>query len=163
MKDDLYYFHQTPVDLCRILIPFVPLIEGDKVLEPFKGEGGFYHNLPSYTMNDWCEITDGRDYLTYDKEIDWVVSNPPFKIEEKNCFFTLLKYYSTRVNKGIAFLGSDYCLGTLTPKRIKELQTNGLFIHSITVCSVSKWRGRYFWIICKKEPSQFFNYIEGTF
>jgi DNA modification methylase len=38
-KDDVYYFHQTPCELCKKLISEVPLVEGDKVLEPFRGEG----------------------------------------------------------------------------------------------------------------------------
>ena len=36
VKDETYYFHQTPEELCKKLIEKVPLEEGDKVLEPFK-------------------------------------------------------------------------------------------------------------------------------
>lgn len=40
-KDDIYYFHQTPKKLCEELIKNIDLKEGDRVLEPFRGEGGF--------------------------------------------------------------------------------------------------------------------------
>ena len=40
-KDDAYYFHQTPETIAPKLIAEVPLEEGDRVLEPFRGEGSF--------------------------------------------------------------------------------------------------------------------------
>jgi type I restriction-modification system DNA methylase subunit len=166
-KSEEYYFHQTPVELCKKLIEQLPLVEGEKVLEPFKGEGGFYNNLPDFVEKDWCEITEGRDYKDHEKEIDWVVSNPPFKLQEEgkreNAFWKILKYYTGKANKGIAFLGNDYCFATLTPSRLKELNNSGWFIHSISCCAIKKWRGRYFWIILKKEPCDFYRYMEGNY
>lgn len=40
-KDETYFFHQTPENLCIELIKQVPLVENDNVLEPFRGEGNF--------------------------------------------------------------------------------------------------------------------------
>ena len=168
-KDETYYFHQTPEELCKKLIEMVPLISGDRVLEPFKGEGNFYNNLPDFVEKDWCEITDGRDYKDYGKPFDWVLTNPPFHMDEVqtgkrvNTFFKLLKYYTERAEKGIAFLGNDNCFSALTPKRLRELNESGWFIHSITCCAVKKWRGRYFFIILKKEPCDFYTYVDETF
>lgn len=168
MKDKTYYFHQTPIELCKKLVDLVPLSTGDKVLEPFKGEGGFYDNFPDFVEKDFTEIEDGKDYRDYEKEIDWVITNPPFKLEtdEKrvNSFYYLLKYYAERVKKGIAFLGNDFCFSTLTPIRMKELNEKyDLYIHNIVVCNIKKWRGRYFFIIFKKGKSDFYKYIEGTY
>lgn len=168
MKDDIYYFHQTPNDLAKLLIERINLNEGDKVLEPFRGEGAFFNNLPSNVIKDWCEIEEGRDYKDYVGEIDWCISNPPFRLESENgvrenAFYKIVKHFSTRVNKGIAFLGNDYCFSTLTPKRIKELESLGLYINKIIVCSVKKWRGRYFFIIFTKDNNGFYNYIDGNF
>ena len=167
MKDEIYYFHQTPEDLCRKLIPHVPVEENDRVLEPFKGEGGFFKNFPANTINDFCEIEEGLDYKDYDKPIDWVITNPPFKLDtgkkRVNCFFYLVEYYLQRVNKGIAFLAMDTCLSTLTPKRIKSINEKGFYIHKIIVSCIKKWRGRYFFIIINKQPNDFYKYIEGTY
>jgi len=55
-KDEVYYFHQTPEELCIELIKHVPLIQGDRVLESFRGEGSFYNNFPDFVEKDWCEI-----------------------------------------------------------------------------------------------------------
>ena len=168
-KDETYYFHQTPAELCIELIKQVPLVERDRVLEPFKGEGGFYNNLPSFVEKDWCEITEGRDYKDYDKEIDWVITNPPFRLENntlkkrENAFWKILNHYSYRARKGMAFLVNDKCFGVLTVKRLKGLNENGWFIQSISCCSIKKWRGRYFWIIFEKKPCEFYKYINGNF
>ena len=55
VKDETYYFHQTPLQLCKELIKLVPLESADIVLEPFRGEGGFYFNLPDFVKPKWCE------------------------------------------------------------------------------------------------------------
>lgn len=168
MKNETYYFHQTPELLCKELMKHVPLEDNDIVLEPFKGEGSFYNNFPNNVMKEWCEIQEGIDYQEYDKSVDWVISNPPFKLESKkgriNSFYYLLNYFASRVNKGIAFLGNDSCFSTLTPKRLKELNDKyDLYIHDIVVCNIKKWRGRYFFIIFKKGKSNFYKYIQGNF
>lgn len=164
---DTYLFHQTPEQLAIDLIKEVPFEDNDIVLEPFRGEGAFYNNFPDNVMSEWCEITQGRDYTSYDGNIDWVVSNPPFRLDKdgkrENAFWVLLNYYTTRVNKGIAFLGNDYCLATLTPRRIKLLNDNGLYLHNIIVCSVKKWRGRYFFMIFKKEKCNTLKYLSTNY
>jgi hypothetical protein len=91
-------------------------------------------------------------------------SNPPFKLEKENgklenSFYPLLDYYSTRVNKGIAFLGNDYCFSTLTPLRLKKLNDAGLYLQGYTICNVKKWRGRYFFMIFTKENNPKINYL----
>ena len=167
-KTDTYYFHQTPKSLCDELIKHVPLEQGDRVLESFRGEGNFYNSFPPFIEKDWCEIVDGRDYKDYDKEFDWVITNPPFRLEEDdgkrtNAFYKLLNYYSQRAKKGIAFLANDTCFSTLTPSRLKELNGRGWFIHKIVCCAIKKWRGRYFFIIFKRQPCDFYNLIDGSF
>lgn len=167
MKDETYYFHQTPNDLAKKLIDFVPLIHGDHVLEPFKGEGSFYNNFPNFVNKEWTEIEEGRDFKDYNKPIDWVISNPPFRLEtgtkRVNSFYYLINYYLDRVNKGIAFLGNDSCFSTLTPKRLKEMNDKGFFVSKIVVSSIKKWRGRYFFIIISREKHDFYNFIEGNY
>jgi len=47
-----------------------------QVLEPCKGEGVFLKYLPKNT--EWCEIADGINFYDYVKEVDWIVTNPPY-------------------------------------------------------------------------------------
>jgi len=152
---DVYLFHQTPDECAKDLIDLLPLQPGDKVLEPFKGEGSFFKNFPPFVQKDWAEITQGRDYTDVSGEFDWVITNPPFRLDtgstRVNSFFYLLDYYSRRATKGIAFLGNDRCFSTLTPKRLSGLAERGWGITKIVVCSVKKWRGRYFFLVLQKD------------
>jgi hypothetical protein len=169
MDNETYLFHQTPAELAKILIQRIDLLPNDLVLEPFKGEGSFYNNFPDTVVKDWCELEEGRDYKDYVGNVDWVISNPPFKLEEHNgkrvnSFFYLINYYASRVNKGIAFLGNDTCFSTLTPLRLKELQEKyNLYIHNIISCNVKKWRGRYFFIVFKKGECPFYQHVIGSY
>jgi hypothetical protein len=159
-----YLFHQTPRELAKDLINNVPLVEGDRVLEPFKGEGAFYDSLPDWVSKDWAEIQQGRDYKSIEGTFDWVITNPPFKLENEdksreNAFWKILKFYLDKVNKGIALLGNDYCLCTLTPKRLAEMEALGFSIQKIVCCNVKKWRGRYFFIIIEKKPINLYRHL----
>lgn len=46
-----------------------------RVLEPCKGAGSFVDAMPGC---DWCEIDEGRDFLTVSGHWDWIVTNPPW-------------------------------------------------------------------------------------
>lgn len=168
-KNETYYFHQTPNDLAKELIKKVPLVAGDKVVDSFRGEGAFYNNFPDFVEKGWCEITEGKDYKDYEGEIDWEITNPPFRLEDEtkgkrvNSFYPLLEYYSTRVNKGIAFLANDYCFSTLTPIRMEKLNKLGWYLQGYTICNVKKWRGRYFFMIFTKEKNDKINYLLGSY
>jgi hypothetical protein len=165
--DNTYLFHQTPSKLANDLLSFVPLVENDIVLEPFSGEDAFYNAFPDFVQKEWCEIERGRDWKSYEDKVDWVISNPPFRLEtegkRENAFFKILHHFSKRVKKGIAFLGNDYCLSTLTPRRMQMLNEEGIFLHKVVVCSVKKWRGRYFFMIFKREPSPAFSYLPSSY
>lgn len=170
MKDKTYFFHQTPFALARELVKEVPLESGDVVYEPFRGEGAFYNNLPDNVKKCWAEIEEGIDYRDNQEPepFDWVITNPPFRLENddgsrENAFYKIVNYFSDRVTKGMALLGNDYCLATLTPLRLKALNAKGIYIHNIIVCNVKAWRGRYFFIIFRKQPSSFYKFLIGNY
>lgn len=57
------------------------------ILEPCRGTGTIYNLLPE--PKDWCEITQGRDFLTYAGKADWIITNPPYSIYDvflQKCF-----------------------------------------------------------------------------
>jgi len=168
MRDDVYYFHQTPAVLASLLIQYVPLIADDVVYEPFRGEGAFYNAFPDMVVKKYTEIEDGLDFKDFTEEYDWVISNPPFKItlntgKRENSFYTLLKYFLSKARKGVAFLANARCFGTLTPKRLAEINGSGWFIQKIVVSNIKKWSGRYFFIIFEKTPNEFYKHIEGSY
>lgn len=166
-KDDTYFLHQTPPWLVKDLLPLVPLLSGDVVIDPFRGEGAFYNQYPSFVKKDWAEIVDGKDYRSISGEYDWVITNPPVRLDfdgrRYNSFWGLLDYYSKRSNKGIAFLTNDKCFSALTPRRISLLQSRGFYLQKVVVCSVKKWRGRYFFCIFQKQPAEVFCFLRDTY
>lgn len=155
MEQTTYLLHQTPRELATDLIRHTPLSDGDIVLEPFRGDGAFYDALPSGVQKEWCETTQGRDYQSHTEPIDWVVSNPPYRIDQDdgkriNAVWMLLDYFSPRVRKGIGFLINDKCFSALTPRRLEILAERGLRMTHLIVCSVKKWRGRYYYIVFQR-------------
>jgi hypothetical protein len=169
IKDDKYYLHQTPPLLAQKLIATLPLIIGDVVLEPFKGEGSFYDAIPDYCVKEWTELTEGRDYRSFSGKCDWVITNPPFMIYDdsgqklKNAFFELLDYYTDRSGKGVAFLGCMTCYASLTPLRMKKLNDKGWYLKKTTMVNVKKWCGRYLFMVFTKERNESFDYVVGNF
>jgi len=162
--EEAYILHQTPRTLAEDLIKLTPLEGGDVVLEPFKGEGAFYDALPPFVNKQWCESTQGKDYTDFIGVAQWVVSNPPYTLtvnnKKVNAVWLLLDYFSTRVSKGIAFLINDNCLSALTPKRLEILAGRDLYLTNMIVCSVKKWRGRYYYVIFQKgKKSDSFHFL----
>lgn len=151
--DGAYYFHQTPPDIARRLVATLPVCEGDLWVEPFKGEGSFYDAFPEGVRKDWAEITQGRDYTSL-SDYDWVVTNPPFRLEvdgrHVNSVWSLLTYYTDRARKGVAFLVNDYGFCTLTPPRLQQLISKGWGLTTLKVCAIPKWRGRYYFMVWER-------------
>lgn len=168
IKDDIYFFHQTPAELAtNIINKYDGLLNDNDILyEPFKGEGAFYNAFPNRCRKIWAEIVDGKDY-TIEKEYDWVITNPPFRLEgdggRRNAFWELLDYFSQHAKKGIIFLGNDYCLNTLTPLRQQKLKERGWGLTHMSMCNVKKWRGRYYVLVFQPSPTSIMGYFEGVY
>jgi len=65
---------QTPPEMARRLVRhFAP---SGEILEPCCGQGHFLKALPSGTH--WCEISRGKDFFSWDKPVDWIITNPPW-------------------------------------------------------------------------------------
>jgi hypothetical protein len=49
-------------------------------LDPCKGpHGAFFNALPE--PKDWCEIREGRDFLKWQKRVDWIMTNPAWSAQ----------------------------------------------------------------------------------
>lgn len=63
----------TPDYLAKQIVDhFKPI---GRILEPCRGTGSFAQYLGEC---DWCELDDGRDFLTHTGEYDWIITNPPW-------------------------------------------------------------------------------------
>ena len=67
-----------------------------RILEPCKGDGGFYDNFPDEKL--WCEITQGRDFFDFNEKVDWIITNPPYSQMRK------FLEHSMEVSNNVCFL-----------------------------------------------------------
>ena len=86
----------TPSAIAKSIIDKFEL--SGKVLDPFKGQGAFYDNLPDGIEKDWCEIDEDRDFFAYDEHVDWIISNPPYSIYKE------VMTYSFEIADNIVYL-----------------------------------------------------------
>lgn len=129
-KNDIYY---TPEPLAKELIKICDLKENDIVLDPFKGKGVFYNNYPDFVKKDWCEITEGKDFLKYNNKVDWIISNPPFsKLKE------ILPKCIEVAEKGICLILG---FNNLTPYRDNLFKNSGFNLTHIETFNVKGWFG----------------------
>lgn len=168
MKDEIYYFHQSPPELAKDIISNIPFDADDIVLEPFAGENAFYDAIPEEITKYRCEIEDDggdfRDFNYQDIKPTMILSNPPFKLDDRNAFFDLVCYFSKiRSVKRIIFLCNDVCFGSLTPTRMRTINEAGMFLQKISTCSVKKWRGRYRVLYFGREYNDAFDYYLETY
>jgi len=84
----------TPVIFSKTIIDIIK--PSGTILEPCKGDGAFYNLLPSHS--EYCEITEGKDFFNYNKNVDWIVGNPPYSI-----FYQWLKH-SFSLAKNVSYL-----------------------------------------------------------
>ena len=126
------------------LISLIPLIDGDVIIEPCKGTGLFYDNLCKNTINMFCEINEGIDYLDFNGEVDYTISNPSFV--PRILFWSFhCKAMETTI-KTIYWLINISSLNVFTPKRLNEMRSKGWYINDFHVVSDQIWFGRYVWM-----------------
>ncbi|MEM6883858.1 MAG: hypothetical protein AAF571_02420 [Verrucomicrobiota bacterium] len=64
---------QTPPEMAQRLVNhFQP--EG-RILEPCCGQGHFLKVMPGA---EWCELSKGKDFFDWDRQVDWIITNPPW-------------------------------------------------------------------------------------
>ncbi len=47
------------------------------MLDPCKGNGAFFNKMNNA---DYCELQEGKDFFDYEKQVDWIISNPPYSV-----------------------------------------------------------------------------------
>ena len=52
------------------------------ILEPCLGDGVFLAALKSanWTQIDYCEIDQGKDFLSWTTPVNWIITNPPYNL-----------------------------------------------------------------------------------
>jgi len=98
----------TPKDVAsEILFHFKP---SGRVLDPCKGDGAF-------TVGEWCEIREGRNFYDWKESVDWVITNPPWS-DIKNFLI-----HSMKISENIVFLAPINHF--ITKARLRIISENG--------------------------------------
>ena len=77
-----------------------------RILDPCRGTGAFYDNFNT-DDKDWCELAEDKDFLTYNKKVDWIITNPPWskmqkflahgmQIADNIVYLTTINHYTTK-------------------------------------------------------------------
>ena len=147
----------TSEEMAKDLIQLLPILHSDTVLDAGSGLNKvWYNNLPGIRYE--CELADGCDFLLWDKQIDWIVGNPPFHIGWK-----FLEKSAQIAKKGIAFLGNYQFWNSLTPNRLQILSESGWTVSRVHIVCDKRWYGRYYFIIFTKENSTFLSWRKGSY
>lgn len=140
--------YTAPTFAKKIIDHFRPQFhDDDTFLDPCRGKGAFYENLPD--KKDWCEIQDGKDFLTYDKQVSWIITNPPWRGK----LYTAIARKSFELADNVVFLvKTDGAFGT--SKRLNDFTSLGH--QPVEILPVSwKEAGFYYQDGSAKDPEGF--------
>jgi len=151
----------TKPEMAKYLIGLIDFKDGDIVIEPCRGDGAFYNNLPDNVIKEWCEINQDRDFLEYQGKVDICLSNPPFV--PRKLFWSFMQKSMEITNRQIYWLINIASLNVFTPNRLNEMRTKGWFIQSFHVVNDKRWYGRYVWVKIGKEDNSIFSWNDNSF
>ncbi len=144
---------QTPVSLCSHIVGLFEWGAGEVVLEPARGDGGFYNALPACVVREYCEYREGLDFFDYVGEVDTVITNPPFKERGQNLVIPFLDKSLGVARKRVIFLINHNAFLSLTPVRLRGWGELGWGVTMLTVFSIKKWFGRYYLVVFERTGS----------
>ncbi|MAO24642.1 MAG: hypothetical protein CMJ25_28170 [Phycisphaerae bacterium] len=151
----------TKPSMAKYLISTIEFLDGDVVLEPCRGDCAFYDNFPINVEKEFCEINEGKDFLEYENEVDYVISNPPFV--PRKLFWSFNQKAMKITRKKIYWLINLSSLNVFTTKRLKEMREQGWFINSMRIVNDKRWFGRYAFIEISKDNNNFVTFNTVTF
>jgi hypothetical protein len=138
--------HETAEEMVKDLLALVPYLEEDVLLDAGSGKSKVWFRNFKCQEKDEVEIEDGKDFLNYAKEVDWVIGNPPYHIGWQ---FTEKAFEIAR--KGVAWLVNINGLNSnLSPNRLAISKSLGFEVVAIHVIEDKRWFGRYFFLIYQK-------------
>ncbi len=151
----------TKPSMAKYLISKIEFSDGDVVLEPCRGDGAFFDNFPENVVKDFCEINEGKDFLEYENEVDYVISNPPFV--PRKLFWSFHQKAMKVSRKKIYWLINLSALNVFTTKRLKEMTEANWFINSMRIVNDRRWFGRYAFVEISKVDNGFISFEPHNF
>ena len=132
----------TPLALAKSHINMIEPIEGEKWLDPCKNNGSYYNQFPENIIKDYCEILEEKDFFTYDKPVDIIVSNPPWSI--------LDKWFKKNIELNPRCFSMLIGINNLTARRIEWCENAGYGLTQMKMMKVFKWYGMSVIVVFEK-------------
>jgi len=120
----------TPLPVAELMIKICDIKDGDTVLDPSRGKGVFYDNLPSGCIKSYCEITDGKDFFNCNERYDLIIGNPPFSMWNK-----WLEHTMKLTDKFCYIMG----IINMNEKRLDYIFKNGFGLTHMHLLTVKSW------------------------
>lgn len=139
----------TPLPLAQYIIGMANIQPDEWVLDPCRGGGAFYNNLPS-CHRAYCELEEGKDFYDWKTPVDVVIGNPPYSQWNRWLEHTL----SICKDRFIYVFGVQ----SLTPRRLKMIEGAGFGITAIHLTKVAWWMSQSLIIVAKKGASSILSY-----
>lgn len=118
---------ETPEWLAHALVSYFR--PSGKILEPCRASGRIWSRLPP--GSDWCEIKQGRDFLTMELgAYDWIITNPPWSQ------IRLFLARSLSLADNVVFLMTIN--HAWTTARLREVRSRGFGIKTIVLIPMPK-------------------------
>jgi hypothetical protein len=152
-------FHYTNEKMAIDLINYLNLDYDCSVLDAGSGKNKVWYKNINVKEKYECEIEDGNSFYDWNKEVDWIIGNPPF---HEGWQFT--KKALNIANIGIAFLLNNSALNSNnTPKRIQYMQEKGFYLQSMRVVADKRWFGRYYFVVYTKQKNDFLTFKRTSY
>jgi hypothetical protein len=129
VASDVFY---TPHAVSKLAIDLIEVREDDVWLDPWKGGGSFYDQFPTQ-HKEFCEITDGLDFIEYDGHPNVICSNPPYS-KLNDCFRKIIELRPRVVSLLLGVLN-------LTPRRMQWMNDAGYGLTTMHMLKVHSWFG----------------------
>ena len=147
-------FYYTNEQMVKDLLAITP-IQGS-VLDAGSGDKRWFNNLKGKKFE--CEIDRGCDFYKWNKQVNWVIGNPPFHESWK-----FIHKASTIAKQGMAFLINNLAMNSMTPRRYQILKGNGFYLQRFHIVLDKRWFGRYYYLIFTKEENNFLSWEGKTY
>lgn len=133
----------TPLPVAQLMIEMCEITPEMSVLDPSKGGGVFYNNLPNCNK-DYCEITENKDFFDYDKKVDLIIGNPPYSIWNKWIEHTM------KLTDKFCYIFGNY---NFTDSRMRTILDNGFVITKFHLLKIDWWFSHSFIIIFERHKT----------
>ena len=137
-NDNIY----TPSTVAKLMIDMCDIKPNHQVLDPCKGGGVFFNNLPDYCDKDYCEITEHKDFFKCENKYDWIIGNPPFSLWDKWIEHTM------KITDKFCYIMNTL---NLTDKRMRSIMSNGYGLTKMHLLDIDWWFGRTFICVFEKD------------